>query len=207
MHATRKGKSAHQPCSVIMGINLSALFLLTPLPKDKKLLLDKSSGVPDWGHYPQEEPAPSTLTVSLKGPPDKQWLHQHPPKAVTMVKTAEHHTELPGPDSKCVCAGILIPISLDCVIVFSSSIQYRWSLQHTEWAVVVLSLGANGMISSRGRWPNHSGLKHFSYIYIPLKCPIMADFPLIEDIPERWTEIVIAQFYLKIWIWDWSLWP
>lgn len=67
-------------------------------------------------------------------------------------------------------------------------------------------LGSEGTGSSRCRWCNHSGLRHFCYIHIPLKSTIMVAFSLIEDIPERWTATVIAPFYLKIWIWDWSLW-
>lgn len=117
---------------------------------------------------------------------------------------------IPGIPWECwkICnVGSLIPLSPDWVLfVFSSSVQYRWSLQCTEQAVAVLGLGVNGTGSSGCRWCNHSGLKHFCYIYIPLKSTIMVDFSLIEDIPERWTAMVIASFYLKIWIWDWSLW-
>lgn len=125
----------------------------------------------------------------------------------TTVETPEPHPPLPGHVSKPAYVGTLIPISPDWVLfVFSSSVQYHWSLQCTERAATVLGLGANGTGSSGCRWCNHSGLKHFCYIYIPLKSTIMVDFSLIEDIPERWTAMVIAPFYLKIRIWDWSLW-
>lgn len=153
--------------------------------------------------------------VLLERPTDGQ-LHQsrplhHPPRA--NLPGWDHGQDpwasqaFPENVGKSAYVGTLIPISPDWVLfVFSSSVQYHCSLQCTEQAVAVLGLGVNGTGLSGCRWCNHSGLKHFCYIYIPLKSTIMVDFSLIEDIPERWTAMVIAPFYLKIRIWDWSLW-
>lgn len=125
----------------------------------------------------------------------------------TMVKTPKPHPPFPGHVRKPARVSTWTPMSPDWVLsVFSLSVEYHRSLQCAAGAVAVLGLGANGTGSLRCRWCNHSGLKHFSDIYIPFKSTIMVDFSLIEDIPERWTEMVIALFYLKIRIWDWSFW-
>lgn len=142
--------------------------------------------------------------------PGSSTIHHGPEQSLlggTVVETPDPHSPLPGRVSKPAYVGTLIPVSPDWVLfVFSLSVQYHWSLQCTKRAVAVLGFGVNDTESSRCRWCNHSGLKHFCSIYIPLKSTIMVDFSLTEDIPERWTAMVIAPFYLKIWICDWSLW-
>lgn len=123
----------------------------------------------------------------------------------TVVKTPELHPPLPGHVHKPAYVGALIPISPEWVLfVFICTASPIFPMHRASCGCA--GLGREGTGSSRCRWCNHSGLKHFCYIYIPLKSTIMVDFSLIEDIPERWTAMVIAPFYLKIWIWDWSLW-